>query len=65
MNRTEIGKMGCDFNIFLKKDLAKKVTSEQRSEGVERTNHSYVLSIHTERRVRLEVQAMTVGVCSG
>lgn len=65
MNTAEIGKMGCDFNIFLKKDLAKKVTSEQRSEEVERTNHAYVLSIQTERRVRLEVQAMMVGVCSG
>lgn len=42
MSRAGMGEMGGAFNIFLKKGLAEKVTSEQRFESVE---HAYILSI--------------------
>lgn len=48
------------FNIFLKEDLAEKVTSEHRFEGAE---YASVLSVQMERIVSTEGQGL--GVCSG
>lgn len=62
MSRAGMGKMGCAFNIFVKKGLAEKGTSEQRFEGVE---YACILGIQVERTVSTEVQGLNVGACSG
>lgn len=62
MSRAGVERMGCAFNIFLKKGLAEKVTSEQRFEGAA---YGYSFGIQVERTVSPEVQGLRVGVCSG
>lgn len=62
MSRAGMEKMGYASNIFVKKGLAEKETSEKRFEIVE---YACILGIQVERTVSTEVQGLSVGVCSG
>lgn len=62
MSRAGMEKTGCAFNVFLKKGLAEKATSEQSFEGAE---YGYILGIQVERTVSTELQGLRVRVCSG